>query len=72
MSGRHPNMRDTPAECQPGDWLLASSVPQWSKSQVFHEFNPSEKPVERWTFRGSYFIDAPGDPVAIWRREERM
>ncbi|MEK7953305.1 hypothetical protein WKV53_22515 [Luteolibacter sp. Y139] len=49
--------------------MLASSVPEWSTSQLFQTFVTPGQRSERWTFRGSYYIDSAGDPVAIWRRE---
>jgi hypothetical protein len=69
MSRQQTRQRAEPGQCLSGDWVLASSVPEWSTSQLFQMFKPPGQASEGWAFRGSYFIDAAGEAVAIWRRE---
>jgi hypothetical protein len=70
MSDGQPLQRAYRGECLVGDWVLASAMPDWSTGQLLQSFVPPGKTSERWTFRGSYYIDSAGDPVAIWRREQ--
>ncbi|MEK7954340.1 hypothetical protein [Luteolibacter soli] len=67
--------------CPVGDFVLASSVPEWTTDRVKQTFTPpspvnasifsssAARVPEKWTFMGSYFLDPAGEPVAIWRRE---
>jgi len=62
--------------CRVGDWVLSSSVPEWTADRVEQIFTPPNRVLgaalddpKDWTFRGSYYIDAAGDAVPIWRRE---
>ena len=70
MADGQPTPRRDPADCEIGDWVLACDIPQWSRNQLRQAYAPPGPGLERWTFLGSYYIDAAGEPVAIWRREE--
>ena len=66
--------------CGVGDFVLASSVPEWKTDRVFQRFTPpnqvsvglhgSSVPPKDWIFRGCFYIDEPCTAVKIWRREE--
>ena len=64
-----------------GDWVIASSVPEWKTDRVTQMFTPPNQvsaglfgasaiPAKDWKFHGSFIIDDAGDTIAIWRREE--
>lgn len=84
MSDRQPSLQHDRADCLVGDWVLASSVPEWKTDRYVQFFKPSshvrtvlfrsgsvpnDDSDNEWVFRGSYFIDPAGDPITIWRRE---
>lgn len=72
-------------DCRVGDWVLASSVPEWSISHRSHPFVPpgqlmpalfheTPEPVKlpailQWVFVGALVIQDAGPAVRIWRRE---
>ena len=67
--------------CRVGDWVLASSVLEWSSDRLTHRFTPPNQvsaglfglalvPPWDWVFRGCFYIEEPCSAVKIWRREE--
>ena len=84
MPDRQPCLQHVQSACEIGDWVLASSVPEWKTDRYVQFFSPTSHvravlfgsgsipdatPGQDWVFRGSYFLDPAGDPVTIWRRE---
>ena len=67
--------------CRVGDWVLATSVPEWSTDRIIQRFTPPNQvsagpfgsavsPHRDWIFRGCFYVSEPCNAVKIWRREE--
>jgi hypothetical protein len=55
-------------DCEVGDWIASSRVPEWSKKLPVHEYRPACG-TEPWLFiRG--LGTAAGTVQTLWRRVE--
>lgn len=57
-----------PAECEVGDWIASSRLPDWSKKLPVHEYAPAEG-SEPWLFIRD-FGTAAGMVQTLWKRVE--
>ena len=67
--------------CRVGDFVMASTVPDWQTDRRIQRFTPPNQvsgglsgpgvaPSQEWTFRRCFYIEKPCTAVKIWRREE--